>query len=172
MPCVHFATGYLLYQSNADLRRQLSWWDTIDTNSIGAAPINTLTETTTTWGAGSAGTVLGKRARNRYELFNKAPNRLTTTTPDQARVGPWMRQRVPGRGSTLRQTPGPNIQEKNTSMKLWGRAERLAPQQPRDCIPIQCRGQVPCRRWRNPRMNYKPEEVPKVRKTCTRSLVN
>jgi hypothetical protein len=106
-PCREY-TLLQVYKSYADLRRHLSWLNTVDTNPIGAAAINTLTETTTTWGAGSAGTVLGKRARNRCGLSHETPNSLTTITVGQARVGPWMRQRVPGRGFTLRQPPGPN----------------------------------------------------------------
>ena len=154
---------------NTDVRR-LSWWNSVDTNPIAAAPNNTLTATTTTGGAGRARTILGKRARNGYGHSHRAPNRLTTIiTAGQARVGPWMRQRDPGRGFTLCRSPGPNKPKNNTSMTLWREAEKLAPQQPRGCIVINCRDQGPRKKWWDPTINYELEGTPNVQTAFTGS---
>jgi hypothetical protein len=117
MSCVHSTTRFplqekLLHRSYADFDRDWSWLDDFYINPNTEAPVNLPVETTTTGVAGGVGTVLGKRARERYGISSKVQHKLIIMTaaaldrPEreggQAQVGSWSRQRGPQRGFTIR----------------------------------------------------------------------
>lgn len=116
----------LLHRSCADFGRDRSWLDNFYINPNTEVTDNVPVATAITGGAGRAGTVLGKRVRERYGISRKAPQRqmmMTAAALDhpargkgQAQVGSWRRQRGPQRGFTICQEPGPNEGKKDTSM--------------------------------------------------------
>ena len=109
-------TGEFLHCSCADFGRDGSRLDSLYANPDTEAQVNFPVTTATTGGARGAGTVLGKRARERYGTFRKTPYRLMITaaaalshpkrSEGRAQVGSWRRQGGP-RGFTIRQPPGP-----------------------------------------------------------------